>query len=364
MWDSLKRFDLLFFASAMIISGVGIMMIYSTGLGGQGVNSLWLRQVGYLAVGLIGMFFFATLDYRFFKKNSSVIYIFSILLLVGVLLAGLEIRGSRRWFELGFINFQPSEFSKLALIVLLAKLLQVKRPNFQRFRYVIYSFGYVFVPVMLIMLQPDLGTASVHVAIWIGMLFTSPMPRKYLLYLFLLFVIVSAVSWQFFLQDYQKDRLHTFLDPTADPLGRGYNAIQSMVAVGSGGFFGHGLARGLQSQLRFLPERQTDFIFASTVEELGLVGGGLVLLFLFFILWRIMKIMRQAQDSFGVYLASGIFFLFLTQIVVNIGMNLGLLPVTGITLPFLSYGGSSMVIIFWLVGIAQSIARHSTPVRF
>lgn len=360
----LKRFDLLFFASTLILSVVGIMMIYSTGLSGSGENTLWLRQLAYLALGLGGLIILGTIDYRFFKKNSSVIYVLSILLLVGVLVVGQEIRGSKRWFELGLINFQPAEFSKLALIVLLAKLLQVKRASLHQFRYVVFSFGYVLVPAGLVILQPDLGSAAVHVAVWAGMLFTSPMPRKYLLYLFVVFVVISVAAWQFFLADYQKDRLQTFLDPTADPRGTGYNVIQSMVAVGSGGLFGHGLARGLQSQLRFLPERQTDFIFASTVEELGLVGGALVLVFLFFICARILKIMRQAQDSFGMYLASGIFFLFLTQITVNIGMNLGLLPVTGITLPFLSYGGSSLVTTFLSVGIIESIARHSSPVRF
>jgi len=298
------------------------------------------------------------------RKSSSLIYIFAILLLVGVILAGQEIRGSTRWFTLGPINFQPAEFSKLALIIILAKYFQVRQPFLQKFRYVALSFIYVFIPLALIMVQPDLGSGLVHLGIWAGMLLVAGIPKRFFLYLLIIFLAVSAVSWQFILQDYQKDRISTFIDPTADPLGRGYNVIQSMVAVGSGGIFGRGLARGLQSQLKFLPERQTDFIFASTVEELGLAGGALVLLFLAIVVFRILRIMRSSPDSFGTYLAAGAFFLLLTQIAVNIGMNLGLLPVTGITLPFLSYGGSSIVIMFWLVGLVESLAIHATPVRF
>ena len=177
-------------------------------------------------------------------------------------------------------------------------------------------------------------------------------------------MIVSVVAWQFVLVSYQKDRIRTFLDPVSDPLGRGYNVIQAMVATGSGGIFGEGLARGLQSQLKFLPERQTDFIFASTVEELGLVGGSLVLLLFGLILWRMLRIIRASQDQFATYLATGIFFLIFSQAIINVGMNLGLLPVTGITLPFVSYGGSSLVITLWLAGIVESIAQHSVPVRF
>lgn len=364
MFKSIKYFDWPFFAAVLILTLVGLTMIYSTGLPGQVEARSWLRQAAALGIGLLGLVFFSSLDYRFFKKNSAVLYGLSVLFLLGVVVFAHSVRGSARWFDLGFFNFQPSEFAKFALIILLAKFFQAQQPFLQKFRFVAVSFVYVAVPLVLILLEPDLGSATVLVALWLGMILVSSMPRRFFLYLLVIFLVLSAAVWQFFLRDYQQDRLRTFLDPTGDPLGRGYNVIQSMVAVGSGGVFGRGLARGLQSQLKFLPERQTDFIFASTVEELGFVGGALVLLLLGFILYRMIRIMKNAGDLFGIYLAAGIIFLVMTQSIVNIGMNLGLLPVTGITLPFLSYGGSSLVIMLWLVGIMQSLHRHSAPVRF
>src|SRR3989344_1313656 len=223
----LKYFDWPLFAASILLGLTGLMMIYSTGLAGAASESnLWVRQSAALLVGIAGLFFFATFDYHFLKKSGNWLFLVSVLMLLAVLLFGPEIRGSKRWFDFGLFNFQPAEISKFALVVMLAKYLQLKGALTQKFRYVIGSFLYILIPATLIMLQPD--------------------------------------------------RIGSFLDPTADPLGRGYNAIQSIVAIGSGGPWGRGLARGLQSQLKFLPERQTDFIFASTVEELGLVGGGLV----------------------------------------------------------------------------------------
>lgn len=362
---SLKYFDWPLFAAVLLLSFTGLIMVYSTGLGGSAVeSSLWLKQGLALTFGVLGLFFFAKLDYRFLRKSSSVLYFLAIALLLGVLFFGAEIRGSRRWFDLGLINFQPAEFSKFALLIILAKYFQIKGPMLQKFRYVLWSSLYALIPAGLISLQPDLGSAVIHVALWLGMLSMTLVPKRYFLYLVVMFLIVSALSWQFFLEDYQKDRVRSFLDPTADPLGRGYNVRQAMVAVGAGGVFGSGLARGLQSQLKFLPERQTDFIFASTVEELGVVGGGLVLLLFGFLLWRFIKIQRRARDLFGTYLAAGIFFLVFTQMLINIGMNLALLPVTGVTLPLLSYGGSSLAVICALMGVMENIARNSVPVRF
>lgn len=362
---SFKHFDWLFFTATLVLCGIGLMMIYSTGLAGnRELSDLWVKQMVALAIGLAALFFLSNVNYHFFAKNSRFFYLGAVFLLVLVLIVAPEVRGSKRWFDLGIANFQPAEFSKFALIVLLAKYFQKRGNLVQEFRYAAWSFIYVLIPVVLIMLEPDLGSAAVHVAIWLGVMAVSSMPRRFYLYFLGIFLIAAAVGWSFALAPYQKDRVYTFLEPTADPLGRGYNVIQSIVAIGSGGIGGTGLARGLQSQLRFLPERQTDFIFASTAEELGLIGGGIVLLLLAFILFRIIKIMRSSRDLFGMYLAGGVFALIFTQSMVNIGMNLGLLPVTGITLPFLSYGGSSLIINLALVGIVESIAQHSVPVRF
>lgn len=355
----LKNLDWVLLAAVCVLSALGVMMIYSTGLAGVPERSLWIRQLVWLAMGFAGLGLFAFLDYRFWRRASTAVYVFTLGLLALVLVLGQDIRGSTRWFALGLVNFQPAELGKLALTVVLANFFESRAGLLQNFRYTGLSFLYVLIPAILIMRQPDLGSALVSFGIWAGLLVVVKVPARHILYLLLIFALVSVASWQFVLEDYQKDRIATFVDPTADPLGRGYNVIQSMVAVGSGGIWGHGLARGLQSQLRFLPERQTDFIFASTVEELGLVGGSFVLLLVAAVCLRILRIMRRCPDSFGRYLAAGVFFLFLLQAAVNIGMNLGLLPVTGITLPFVSYGGSSLVISLWLIGIVQSVAIHS-----
>jgi rod shape determining protein RodA len=364
MFKSLKYFDWLLFAAVIILTLFGLLMIYSTGMSGGPESRLWPRQLVFIAIGLLGLFFLSQLDHRYFQKNSSIIYVLCLLLLVAVLIFGQEIRGTRRWFDFGVFNFQPAELSKFALIVVLAKFFQIRKPLLQKFPYIFWSFLYVLFPASLIILQPDLGSAAVFFAIWLGMLLVSSIPRRFFGYLLVFFLLVFFVSWQFFLQDYQKERLASFLNPGADPLGGGYNVRQAIVAVGAGGVSGSGLARGLQSQLKFLPERQTDFIFASTVEELGIIGGGLVIALLLFVLWRMYKITRNARDLFATYVAAGIFFLIFTQSIVNLGMNLGLVPVTGISLPFLSYGGSNLVVLLWLVGIMENIARTAVPVRF
>lgn len=353
-----KFFDWPLFASALLLSLIGLMMIYSTGLGGTADSFLWVRQAVALGLGVLGLIFLSSLDYNIFHKASGVLYVFSLALLVLVLFFGQEIRGAARWFDLGFFSFQPAEFSKLALIVFLANFLKLKQPMLQKFRYVLWSGIYPGIIAVLLMLQPDLGSAIIHMAIWAGMLLVSPVPRRFLLYLLVIFLVIAAVSWVSFLHDYQKDRIRSFLHPAADPQGQGYNVIQSIVAVGAGGLHGRGLARGPQSQLQFLPERQTDFIFASLVEELGLIGGGLVLALFFLVFSRLIKIAGKAREIFGAYLVGGFFFLILTQILVNVGMNLGLVPVTGVTLPFLSYGGSSLLLTFFMMGIAESVARR------
>lgn len=359
-----KFFDWPLFVATLLLSLIGIMMIYSTGLGDKTGAFLWVRQATAMGFGVLGLLFLSRLDYNFFHKAAGVLYVLSLILLVLVLFFGQEIRGAARWFDFGFFSFQPAEFSKLALIVFLANFLRLKQPMLQKFRYVLWSGVYPGIIAVLLMLQPDLGSAIIHVAIWTGLLLISPAPRRFLLYLLVIFLIISAASWVLFLRDYQKDRIRSFVNPAADPQGQGYNVLQSIVAVGAGGIYGRGLARGPQSQLQFLPERQTDFIFASLVEELGFIGGGLVLVLFFLVFVRLIKIAGKAREIFGAYLVGGFFFLILTQILVNVGMNLGLVPVTGVTLPFLSYGGSSLLLTFLLVGMVQSVARRSLAAGF
>lgn len=359
-----RHFDWPLFFAVLLLSLLGIVMIYSTGLQGDELGGLWIRQLLALGLGLLGLFFFSSLDYHYFQRASTWFYLFSIGLLALVLIFGNEIRASRRWFDLGLVNFQPAEFSKFALIVILAKFFQTHKLLLGKFRYVLASMAYALIPAALIIRQPDFGSAAVHLVIWLGLLLISRIPWRSMVLLLLIFAIMGGLAWQMVLHDYQKARVVNFFNPTADPLGQGYNVRQAIVAIGSGGLTGAGLARGFQSQLRFLPERHTDFIFATTIEELGLLGGSVVLVLFLFIFWRLVQILKRARDLFGIYLAAGILFLFLAQSIVNTGMNIGLFPVTGITLPFMSYGGSSLVITLFLIGVVQNISQSSIPVKF
>src|SRR3989338_5034256 len=213
---------------------------------------------------------------------------------------------------------------------------------------------YVLIPLGLIVIQPDLGTALVIFFTWAGMLMLSKVKKTHLLWLFLAFLIAAILAWSSVLHDYQKQRIHTFLNPTADPQGQGYNVLQSIIAVGSGQYLGRGVGRGLQSQLKFLPERQTDFIFASLAEELGFIGSMFVIGLFFVLLLRMITVMKSARDDFGMFLVLGVFMMILFEVTVNVGMNIGLLPITGIPLPLVSYGGSSLLGTFLSLGLVES----------
>lgn len=357
-----RYFDLYIFGSSTLLLILGLLMIYSTTLN-TGANLLG-RQLVFGVGAFVGMFAMAFFDYRKFKRLTPWIYLVVILSLVFVLIFGRTVQGSTRWIDLGFFRLQPAEFAKLVMVIIMAKFLDQVGEKIKSFSYVLLSALYAVVPAILILIEPDLGTALVIFAIWGGMLLFSKMERKHGAILLLVGICISILSWFFVLQDYQKNRVHTFIDPASDPRGRGYNVIQSMIAVGSGSITGRGVGRGLQSQLNFLPERQTDFIFASTAEELGLLGSGFIIAMFGLILSRIIKAARAARDNFGMYLSLGVFFMLLFQVLVNIGMNIGILPVTGIPLPLLSYGGSSLITTMLALGLIQSIVARQRAVKF
>jgi rod shape determining protein RodA len=250
------------------------------------------------------------------------------------------------------------------MVIIMAKFLDQSGEKLKDWRYVLLSAIYVGVPATLILIEPDLGSALVIFFTWLAMLLFSKMSKKQLGALAMVLVLLASFAWMFVLADYQKNRVYTFLDPNQDPQGTGYNVLQSIIAVGSGSVTGRGLGRGLQSQLKFLPERQTDFIFASTAEELGLLGSGLIVSLFGVIFIRLIKAARHARDNFGMYLTLGIFFMLLIQVVINIGMNIGLMPVTGIPLPLVSYGGSSLVTTLLALGLVQSVVARQKAVRF
>lgn len=359
---SFRYFDWLQLATGLLLTALGLLMVYSTNL--EAGPGLLLRQIIFAIIGFVGLIVLAFYDYRKLKKVTPWLYVVIILSLLLVFFWGVRIRGSTRWIDLGFFRFQPAEFAKLVMVVIMAKFLDQQGEKLKDLRYVVLSGIYILAPVILIVIEPDLGSSLIIFFTWLATLLFSRMNKRHL---FLLLVVVMAAGlmlWKFGLHDYQKNRIYSFLDPSLDPKGRGYNVLQSKIAVGSGGFFGRGLGRGFQSQLKFLPERQSDFIFASTAEELGLLGSGLVLGLYVILFFRIIRTAKIARDSFGTYLALGIFFMLFFQVIINIGMNIGILPVTGIPLPLLSAGGSSLITTFWALGLVQSIVARQKAVKF
>ncbi len=361
-FGNFKYFDLILFGSSILLLFLGLLMIYSTTLDTEA--NLLLRQSIVAVAGFIGMFFLAFFDYRNLKRVTGIIYLGILAALIIVWFFGANIRGSVRWIDLGFFNLQPAEFAKLAIVIIMAKFLDQHGEKLKSFRYVLLSAVYVLIPVVLILIEPDLGSSLVVFFTWFAMLMFSKIRKKQLFSLIAAGLLLSVFAWFFALHDYQKQRVYTFINPSIDPQGQGYNVLQSIIAVGSGGLFGRGVGRGLQSQLKFLPERQTDFIFASTAEELGLLGSVIILLLFMAILLRILRACRTARDNFGMYLALGIFFMLFFQILINIGMNIGILPVTGIPLPLLSYGGSSLLTTLLSLGLIQSIIARQKALRF
>ncbi len=297
-------------------------------------------------------------------KANRIIYVVFILLLVYLEIFGTVIRGGTRWLDLGFFRFQPAEFVKLVVIFGLARLLYLKRGQINSLQTLAWSFAYALVPAGLVILEPDLGSAIIILSLWLGIILLSPINKKFLAIMFISFLVVSGLSWKFFLKDFQKDRIMVFIDPKLDPRGKGYNVRQATIAVGSGQFTGRGLGKGVQSQHKFLPERQTDFIFAAGSEEIGFIGSFSLLGLYFFLFSRIVKIMKKSKDDLGMYIAGGVLFFFFGHVVINIGMNIGLLPVTGIPLPFVSAGGSSLIVSLMALGVVQNIAVQSKALRF
>lgn len=326
----------------LLLSAIGAAII------GSVAPNLLLPQVIFYLLGIILYLIFSRIDYRIFKNLALVSYLLSIALLVVTLIIGLETRGSVRWISLGSFRLQFSELLKPILIYSFAAFLLPK----PKLKILIFAA----IPIFLIFKQPDLGSSLVYSLGFLAMIFVSGVEIHYLLGLLAVFLTVLPLGWNF-LADYQKKRLLGFLTPGFDPQGTSYNAIQAIIAVGSGMFLGRGLGRGTQSHLLFLPEHHTDFVFASVAEELGFVGAAFLLLVYFFLIWRIFTISLHCPQKFGQLLGIGIGTILLSQVFINVGMNLGLFPVTGITLPLISYGGSSVLSTMMALGIVESISR-------
>ncbi len=335
--------------SIFLLLSIGILVIWSSSA------QLAFQQTIFAVIGMIAYLFISQFDYRAIKNAIRPIYFFLILLLAVVLVIGLEIRGSTRWISIGFVNIQPSEFIKPALILFLADFWSKNKPTWGN---IFKSLLWISLPVFLIFKQPDFGTTMTLGVIWTGMVFAAGISIKKIITLLMIFLLVVPMVW-LNLHGYQKDRVTSFMSPEKDPLGVGYNLIQSTIAVGSGQILGRGLGQGTQSRLQFLPEFRTDFIFASIAEELGFLGSTLILGIYLFLIGYSLKVSIKISELFGFLIIIGAVSVLIFQITVNIGMNMGILPITGITLPLISYGGSSMIATLIILGLVASISRDN-----
>lgn len=361
---NLKYFDWQLLVVTIILISFGLAALYSVALSQEEQNLLnFKKQIVFFVLGFALLFIFSLLDFNFLQSYSLIIYLASALLLIFVLFLGQTFRGTTGWFTFYGVNFQPVELAKLGLIIFLADLFsrQAKRKEF--FSFLILSGLSAAFLFLLVILQPDFGSAILLFLIWFSMLLIVGVKKSYLALIVLLIIVTTVFAWFFVFKDYQQDRIKTFLDPSSDPYGRGYHIRQAVIAVGAGGFTGRGLGFGSQSQLKFIPAAQTDFIFAVLAEELGFLGVTLIILSFAFLFYRLVKIAKKAPSDFALFVVLGIGALLFSQFFINVGMNLGILPVTGISLPFLSYGGSFLVTSLIMIGIVESIAVRSTKYR-
>lgn len=355
----LFQFDWILFAAMLLLLGVSLLSLYSLSSGG-GTN-YFLKQLVFAIIGVGIMFLVAFLDYRHIERASTPLYFGTLFILGTLLLVGSTVRGTSGWLSFGIFQVQPVEFAKVVLILFLSSFIRKKTTELGEWARIIASLFLSAVMIFLVLRQPDLGSSLVLMSLWIGMIIVSGLRWSQVATLSILAGILVFGAW-FMLAPYQKDRINTFLHPERDPKGSGYNVLQSMVAVGSGGVFGKGVGHGSQSQLSFLPEKHTDFIYAVVTEELGLVGAWFVLALYGVILYRIRRIADLASDNAGYLLSVGALILFLTHILINVGMNIGVLPVTGLPAPFLSYGGSSLLAFSVVIGLLQSVYRHKREI--
>lgn len=346
----------LFFSTLPILSA-GLVTMYSF----TETSAFFEKQLVWIAISLAFFFFGSFIDWRFLRRSDILFTLFIVgaLLLLFLFGAGKIVKGAQSWFDFGIISFQPVELSKLVLILLLAKYFSRRHIEIGHLRHMFVSGAYAFTIFVLVLLQPDFGGAIVIFCIWFGMVLVSGISKKHLLAVLAAALLAAVFLWSFVFAGYQKQRFISFLHPLTDIRGVGYNAYQSTIAVGSGELLGKGVGFGSQSRLRFLPEYETDFIFAAFAEEWGFLG--VVVLFLLYgiLLWRILLNALRGSTNFEVLFGLGLAIFIMSQFFIHVGMNIGLLPVTGITLPFMSYGGSNLAIFFLGLGILMGMRRYS-----
>lgn len=323
-------------------------------------NYFFEKQLVWFVVALAVFFGTSYVDWSFLKRTNVLITLFSgMMLLLGVLLVtATAVKGAQSWIRLGLFSIQPTDIAKILLILILAKYFSRRHIEIANIRHIIVSGIYAFALFALLALQPDFGSAVIIACIWLGMVLVSGISKKHLAVLFAVAALAFGLLWNFGFKEYQKARIVSFIHPLSDIQNTGYNAFQSTIAVGSGGAVGKGIGYGTQSKLKFLPEYQTDFVFAAFAEEWGFIG--VILFFGAFatLMWRIIANARRGAGNFEILFALGLAILFMSHFFINVGMNIGLMPVTGITLPFASYGGSHLVTSFFALGLLVSMRRY------
>lgn len=357
MLTRFRHLDWVLLFATLPIIGAGLVSMYAF----IGVNNYFERQLFWLPIAMLICFGLSLIDVRILRRSNTILALFLFFtgLLLLLFLVGSVFKGAQGWFNLGFFAVQPADPMKLVLILVLAKYFSRRHVEIAKVKHVLISGFYALVPFVLVLLQPDFGSAIILFAIWLGMTMVSGISKKHLFIVFTLGTVAFMMLWVLALHPYQKQRIKTFLHPLTDIRGAGYNAYQSTVAVGSGQVLGKGIGYGTQSRLKFLPEYQTDFIFASFAEEWGFIGVTLLLLCFGVIIWRILLIAYTGATNFETLYAMGLAIFFMTQFIIHVGMNMGLMPVTGQTLPFMSYGGSHLVTEFAGLGILMGMRRFA-----
>jgi rod shape determining protein RodA len=351
-----RHIDWVLLLATLPILGAGLVSMYSF----IGVNNFFERQLIWIAVSIVACICLSFLDFRVLKKTYAILGLFlvscGVLTLLFVL--GSIVKGAQSWFHLGFLAFQPADPMKLVLVLVLAKYFSRRHVEIAHWKHIFISGFYTLVPFLLVLVQPDFGSAIMLFGIWFGMTVVSGISQRHLFMVLGGGLVAFLLLWMFVFAPYQQARIKTFLHPLTDVRGTGYNAYQSTIAIGSGELLGKGIGYGTQSRLKFLPEYQTDFIFASFAEEWGFVGVFLLLLCYGIVIWRILLAASLGATNFEILYALGLAIFLMTQFSVNIGMNMGLLPVTGQTLPFMSYGGSHLLTEFAGLGILMGMRRY------
>lgn len=358
---SFKKIDWWIVVSLLPLFGLSLATMSSFSDEG---GSFVLRQMLWIVISMVVFFMVASIDLSFLKQSRTlfILYAIGVALLCALLFVGATNKGATSWFDLGGLSFQPSDLVKLMLILVLAKYLARRHIEIRAMKHLLITGVYFLVPFILIFLQPDFGSAIILFFIWFGMILVAGISKKHLLILFTVGFALFSVMWVFVFKEYQKDRIRTFIDPLSDIQGTGYNAYQSMIAVGSGELVGKGVGYGTQSRLNFLPEYETDFIFAAVSEEWGFVGSSIILILFVIIIIRILMMGSRMNSNFEMLFAIGLAVYFMSHILINIGMNIGVMPVTGVTLPFMSYGGSHLIVECAALGILMSFSRSARSV--